>query len=362
MYPQVEASGVLGEDVTATLASSGTSEQLASTENNIILKTVKTYGGSYLFDHLTALGESESTLGKELSVMLEMIPAVQKLSSVDFGAIFAENEAPDLSVIDEEMLPILHKSEWMETILAEMMSTAATKWEAGETFLGIDIKGQLPPEHAGALDGVLRRLKSTSQTRVVQDLADLTATVELVGEAFTYMNNVANPSNITTEELQEHMRDIMNNLTPGSAELLGSALSDEMVGAAGLSEESSKTVQEMITTALTTIAEQSTEEREAESDAINALISYTSEDRRADVTADEIVDTLLSSQVVKNVITEQITPDENGETGSITVTEEQKTAIDAAIEAKMLEASESQDEDTLAFLETLAGFFATVQP
>jgi hypothetical protein len=281
---------------------------------------------------------------------------------VDFGAIFAENEAPDLSVIDEEMLPILHKSEWMETILAEMMSTAATKWEAGETFLGIDIKGQLPPEHAGALDGVLRRLKSTSQTRVVQDLADLTATVELVGEAFTYMNNVANPSNITTEELQEHMRDIMNNLTPGSAELLGSALSDEMVGAAGLSEESSKTVQEMITTALTTIAEQSTEEREAESDAINALISYTSEDRRADVTADEIVDTLLSSQVVKNVITEQITPDENGETGSITVTEEQKTAIDAAIEAKMLEASESQDEDTLAFLETLAGFFATVQP
>ena len=354
VYPAVEEAGLVNpENMSVDVAT-----ELSATQENPILQLVEQYGGTYLFDHLTELGESHVSVSHELTVMLEMIPAVQKLKDVDFNAMFDTQQTPDLSPIEDEILPILHESEWMETILSELMGTAATKWQAGETFLGIDIKGQLPPEHASALDGVLKRLSTTSQDRVIQDLVDLTDTVELVGETFTYMNNVANVSNVTQEELQDHMRDIMTNLTPGSAELLGSALSSEMVDVAGLSSESTETVKEMITSALNDIAAQDEEARIAESDAINALISYTSEDRRGDVQADEIVDTLLSSQVVKDVITEQVTPDENGETGSITVTAEQKVAIEAALEAKKLEAAADEDEETLAFLETLSDFFA----
>ena len=333
-------------------------EEIIAITNHPLVKMTDKCGGKYLFERLTELGDSGVTVEHEVQVVIQMIPAIQDLQNINFSAIFDAEETVNLSIITDDLLPLLHESERMEVVLAEVISIAATKWEMGEMFLGVDLKGQFPEQYATTLDGVLKRLKNTMQNTVVDDLNDLTATVVLIDEAFTYMSGISNSDKHATENLQENMREIINDLTPGTAELLGTALSKEMIGEAGLSDENSVTVQNMITSALVGISEKEGAEREAESDAIHTLISYTSEERRGDVSAEDVVDVLLTSDVIQQAITDEAAPKENGESGSVTISATQKASLDAVIEEKKQTVTNAED---LAFLETLSNFFRVAE-
>lgn len=155
------------------------------------------------------------------------------------------------------------------------------------------------------------------------------------------------------------MSDILKGLTPGSAELVSQAVTSTLVENA-LVGTNTGVIADLVSESLTEIATLSDEEKEAEAAAINNLISYTSSVRKDDVKPEEVVDTLLESRTVQNVIQDKGTIKE-GETEpetKIAVSEKQMTAMEAAIAEKELTATPEE----LATLEALRNMLYVATP
>jgi uncharacterized protein YjeT (DUF2065 family) len=345
-YPTLKEAGLVE-------TSEAPEEEINAISDNAAIALINRFGGEKMFNSLVSMEDGTTSATAELNVLLRLVPKVMGLQNVDFNAVFDTTaESPDMSPVSDGLLPVISDSAQLREILAELMSTAATKWKAGESFLGINIKEQLPSEYATSLDGVLTRLSTTTSDNVVTDLNDLVDTVVLVSDTFRYMSSISDTVNVSDEQLRENMKSIIMDLTPGSAELIGTALTDELIGNANLSESSTSAVKGLLLSTLTDIADmESEEEREAESDAINTLISYTSESRRDSVSAGDIVDAVMESTAIKNSVIEKTSPDAEEKT-EITVSVEQKEKIEAEIALRALTANE-EDQRALAAISAL---------
>lgn len=317
--------------------------ELVSLPDNPAVKLVNLLGGAYLFDALVTMEDGESHATDEIDTLLSVVPHALSLAEIDWAAVFEGEGGMDLSAIDEGILPAVGHSPLLCQILAELMSTAATKWHNGETFLGISVKDQLPETYMNALDAVLVHLSQASRDSVIGDMQSLSTTLQLVSETYAYMMRVDDVINYTHADLENHMDEILATVTPETAAFFASAISIDFVGVANLEDDSTRTVQRMMTDALENIAEMDGEERTAEAEAINNLVTYSSGVRQngeSAVDATQIVDTLLSSSAVMGAIDEMATPDpETGETETVTITAEQRLALTEALAERALTAT-----------------------
>ena len=354
VYADVKESGVVStESMPADLE-----EQLATAANAKSVGLVDKLGGGFLFSRLSTA--SGVDIRAELDSILNLIPAVMRLSEINFEAMFDDSENVDLSPIQDDLIPAVHNAEELKCILAELLAYAGGKWLRDETAFGFDIKASLPPEYEGTLDAVLARLEKTTDDTVTTDLTDLVNTVQTIADTYTYLYCIGDKSNtMTQEELQGAMSDILKGLTPGSAELVSQAVTSTLVENA-LVGTNTGVIADLVSDSLTEIATLTDEEKEVEAAAINNLISYTSAVRKDDVKSEEVVDALLESQTVQNVIQEKGTIKE-GETEpetKIAVSATQMAAMETAITEKELTATPEE----LATLEALRNMLYVAPP
>lgn len=356
VYPAAKETGVVPEGVVPA-SIDGQIEEIHECRAMTVMGRV---GGKTAFAKLTVMQDGNSHATDETMVLLNLVPAVMGVQEIDFDAAFEAEKPLDLSPIDEGILPVIEDSSQLRQILAEIMKEAGTKWSVSEEFLGINIKEQLPEAYKNSLDSALVRLSATDADKVIGDLHDLTDTVELVSATYNYMVDVSDTTNVTPEQLQSKMNDILNQLTPGNAELLSDAISAEIVGNANLAgNKTAGTLAGIVGGALTEVAEMpaDSEERKTESEAINHLFSYASTSRNESVTSEELLDSYLSSQALKSSVTEEVknTDPETGETAQVTVSATQKAAIDAEVEKRL--ADDALSEEDRAALEALKDLF-----
>lgn len=354
VYTDVKESGVVStEGVPADLE-----EQLTTAANAKSVGLVDKLGGDFLFSHLSTA--SGVDIRAELNSILNLIPAVMRLSEINFEAMFDDSENVDLSPIKDDLIPAVDNAEELKSILAELLAYAGGKWLRDETAFGFDIKANLPAEYEGTLDAVLARLEKTTAATVTTDLTDLVNTVQTIADTYTYLYCIGDKSNtMTQEELQGAMSDILKGLTPGSAELVSQAVTSTLVENA-LVGTNTGVIADLVSDSLTEIATLTDEEKEVEAAAINNLISYTSAVRKDDVKSEEVVDALLESQTVQNVIQEKGTIKE-GETEpetKIAVSATQMAAMETAITEKELTATPEE----LATLEALRNMLYVAPP
>lgn len=335
--------------------------ELSAGANNKAVAAIRRLGGDFLFSHLSA-GASGLDLDRECDALLRLYGAIYDVSLIDFNAIFDENKTTDLTAIRVGLIGAVEDDENMKTILAEILSFAAGKWKDGETVLSVNIKEQLPEGYETALDAPLDRLAHTTPETVCTDLVDLTDSIETISETYVYLHKVSRTTSddkVTQDELRGDMEQILISLTPGSAELVSSALTttiennDNLKNQVG--EENTATIAGIVSDSLESIAEMDEEERKKEAAAINNLISYTTKGRRDEITSEGLIDDILASKTVQEVVSEKGKVDE--ETGkpatTLTVTTKQKAEMDAAIDARLADTENSLTEEERATLEAL---------
>ena len=229
-------------------------------------------------------------------------------------------------------------------------------------MLSVNIKEQLPEGYETALDAPLDRLAHTTPETVCTDLIDLTDSIETISETYVYLHKVSRTTSddkVTQDELLGDMEQILISLTPGSAELVSSALTttiennDNLKNQVG--EENTAAIADIVSESLKDIAEMDEEERKAEAAAINNLISYTTKGRRDEITSEGLIDDILASKTIQEVVSEKGKADE--ETGepatTLTVTTKQKAEMDAAIDARLADTENPLTEEERATLEAL---------
>lgn len=335
--------------------------ELSAGANNKAVAAIRRLGGDFLFSHLSA-GASGLDLDRECDALLRLYGAIYDVSLIDFNAIFDENQTTDLTAIRVGLIGAVEDDENMKTILAEILSFAAGKWKDGETVLSVNIKEQLPEGYETALDAPLDRLAHTTPETVCTDLVDLTDSIETIFETYVYLHKVSRTTSddkVTQDELLGDMEQILISLTPGSAQLVSSALTttiennDNLKNQVG--EENTATIAGIVSDSLESIAEMDEEERKKEAAAINNLISYTTKGRRDEITSEGLIDDILASKTIQQVVSEKGKTDgETGEPGiTLTVTTKQKAEMDTAIDERLADTKNPLTDEERATLEAL---------
>ncbi len=335
--------------------------ELSAGANNKAVAAIRRLGGDFLFSHLSA-GASGLDLDRECDALLRLYGAIYDVSLIDFNAIFDENKTTDLTAIRVGLIGAVEDDENMKTILAEILSFAAGKWKDGETVLSVNIKEQLPEGYETALDAPLDRLAHTTPETVCTDLVDLTDSIETISETYVYLHKVSRTTSddkVTQDELRGNMEQILISLTPGSAQLVSSALTttiennDNLKNQVG--EENTATIAGIVSDSLESIAEMDEAERKKEAAAINNLISYTTKGRRDEITSEGLIDDILASKTIQQVVSEKGKTDgETGEPGTtLTVTTKQKAEMDTAIDERLADTKNPLTDEERATLEAL---------
>lgn len=369
-YPKVVEAEVFIND---TLPA-GLDEKLASGAGNKAVLAVRKCGGDLLFEQLSRKASKNDTywkegldLSQERDALLRLYSALYDVSLIDFNAIFDETKTTDLTAIKVGLIDAVGDSEVMKTILAEVLSFAAGKWQNGEEVLAVNIKEQLPDEYKSALDEPLARLAGTTRDTVCDDLRDLACSIETISDTYVYlhkMSRTVGDDRVGKDELQADMEQILGSLTPGSAQLVSSALTSTIENNETLKKqvgaENTAAIAEIVSDSLAGIAEMDEEEKKAEAAAINNLISYTTASRRDDVTSDELLDDILASKAIQSVVQDKgQTDEETGEAKTtLQVTQKQKDEMDAAIDKRLADTETPLTEDEQATLEALRAMLA----
>lgn len=370
-YPKVVEAEVFVND---TLPA-GLDAQLEGGANNKAVLAVRKLGGDLLFGELSKQASKNGTywkdgldLDQERDALLRLYGALYEVSLIDFNAIFDETKTTDLTAVKVDLIDAVGDSEVMKTVLAEVLSLAAGKWANGEEFLSVNIKEQLPDAYKTALDEPLAHLSGTTKDTVCDDLRDLACSIETISDTYVYLHKVSRTTGddrVGQEELQADMEQILGSLTPGSAKLVSSALTSTIENNENLKKqvgaENTTAIAGIISDSLTGIAEMDEEQKKAEAAAINNLISYTTASRRDDVTSDELLDDILASKTIQNVVKDKgQTDEETGETKTtLQVTQKQKDEMDAAIDKRLADTENPLSEDEQATLEALRAMLVT---
>ena len=363
-YPKViEAQVFINETLPA-----GLDTQLTDGADSKAVLAVNKLGGEMLFRKLSQKASDGRDLDLECDALLGLYTAIYDVSLIDFNAIFDETKEADLSAISVGLISAIDNSDVMKSILSEVLAFAAGQWENGETVLSINIKEQLPEGYETALDAPLIRLANTTPETVCQDLIDLTDSIETISETYVYlhkMSHVTVENTASQEELLVDMENILLSLTPGSAQLVSTALTTTIENNEKLKnqvgEENTAAIAAIVSDSLEGIAEMDEEERKAEAAAINNLISYTTTARRDEVSSEQLIDDILASSTVQTVVADKgQTDEETGEAKTtIQVTEKQKTEMDAAIDNRLADTENPLTEQEKATLEALRAMLKT---
>ncbi len=342
-YPTVMEAGVVPEgSVPETV-----DKQVLAAKKNPGVNVINACGGKLIFSMMTRVEDSSATdeLTNIIITVKDALPAFKNLMEDNAGV--AEGEAVlNLDAVEEIILPALDKtSPRLKGIFVDVLHTGAGKLKNGETFLGLNIEDMFG-EYAGTADTLLDKLINTTADTVSNDLGAVSESMVLLSRTYVYLIDVSD-RDIPTEELKESITGILTDLTPETAEILKDTITDDFLSSANIGSESSHTVATIVGSTLTDIAAiEDPEQKKKEAEAINQLVNYASSSRTDQVAPDDVVSTVLESEVLSNKVEELV--DANTATGEeqklIEVSATQKQQIDNYIDDMI---AASQDPDAL---------------
>ncbi len=347
-YPVVMETGLVPEGVVPREVDA----QVAAARNNLAVKTVNLCGGDILFKVLTKVGDTTATEEVDFIIVTvaDTLPAVQQLME-DNANVADGSQTLNLDALNTTILPALDEtSPRLKGIFVEVLHAGASKWKNGETFLGLNLDEMLG-QYSSSADTLLDRLINSTSDSVTGDLSEFADSMVLLSRTYNYFLSVSDTQK-TVDDLEVDLAGIIKDITPETAEILKDTITSDIIGSANVRNESVDTFVSLVGETLAEVASLPQEEKEKEAAAINQVVSYASKDRGHEIAPNELVDTLLESNVLSTKVEEIADANadpENTEKKEIKVSSQQKEQIDTYID-NMIAASEVPDapaEDAL---------------
>ena len=279
--------------------------------------------------------------------VLDIISDVKALTEENFEKIETVSVSPLKSVA---ALLETKATDLTKEVVAKLLSDAGTKWLNGEEFIGLNIKDSLPEGYQNSLDKALELLSGTTPENVAKNVNTFADSIETLKKTYAYVSSLTD-STMTVEDLKEDLTEVLQSLTPESAEIIAGALTGEMLESANIPEESRGTVTDILSGVLTGVAELPEDQRAAEAEALNNLITYATDESAATADPNEVVSAIADSQVLSQQIIDYAANEDNG---TISVSPEEQVEISAAIEEYKLE-NPDVDPELMAAIQSIFG-------
>jgi len=360
--PADSLASLLGKDGSASLRQA--LSDVSAAGDNFVLKLAGGLGGNALYNALTEMeapdGTKTSVTG-ELRSLVHLLPGCGELldrlkSSEEVGGGTADTDSSgtgtqsskkldlDMTEAKRLLLPVLQDSPYIATFVTELLNTAGTKWNNGETFLSIDLKkmSQDYATYQAVVQKVIDAMMQTKVATVSRDFGNLLDCFTLLSNAQNYMVMFdEDETDVTKEDMVKQLDKVLKNITPDNVDIFQEMLSTEVIKTADLKENDAETVSAIVRQAVNKIAQIPAEDREKEAEAVNNLISYASDinDDKKTVDSEEMVDAVLASSVICTSITEYA--EDNKATG-IEIPDDRKQELADVLAAKEAGATEEQ--------------------
>ena len=275
----------------------------------------------YVFDDIKTITSMASPIMRFLGSM-SSIDAIDTQALRDCNSIISTNKT-------------------LRTITAELLSTAATKWMDNQEFLGINLKQQMGPDYAVALDMLLEDLSTTTEATVNADIYQFTKAIDTLKHIYDY-SNLLNTDGVTMEELEGKLTDVLLSLSTGTVDLVHELISGDVMQEIGVQnpEVVADLVADVISSAVNNLSDHQTAKDAA---AINSIMHFASGD--TSVSAQDVVDDIVHSPAIKQAIADAVNV-ENPPV--ITVLPENKQLIEQALQ-------DLDDEELAENIKTLFG-------
>ncbi len=186
VYTELENEGLI--ETTEAEGANELADGLRGIKDQFIVNFVYTLS-SPMFNGVTTYKNIEgknSNVVEDVYSILEFVPEVMNLSKMDFTDV----ENIDLSPL-KNIVSGMGENAQMKTIVAEILSYASGKWLNNESFMGLNIKEQLPEDLKFALDPALIKLKATTKDTVVDDLNDFINEIETLKSVYPAVKEIS---------------------------------------------------------------------------------------------------------------------------------------------------------------------------
>ncbi len=193
-------------------------------------------GGNLLFGQLTSFtieteDDSISTsLGSEVKGFVNLIPRAMNLSELSFEELDKVSLEP-LNDIIEALEAKEGNSKIAVLLVAEVCSTAAEKWNNGETYLDVNMEEMLQEEAEAfrpAVKMALEGLEKTKAETLAEDLRVFTVHIESITETYIYMMRLAEGDGTITAETAQGLVDAVMDSEVMTSVLLSLAENGEL--------------------------------------------------------------------------------------------------------------------------------------
>ena len=294
-----------------------------------------------------------------IGTFAKSIGKVKELMDTDFSDIPGISVTPIKAVSD---ILASEGNDLAREIVAKLLSDAGTAWKDGGEYMGLNIKDSLPDGYKNSLDSALELLADTTKDNVCAHLNTFADAIDSIKKTYVYVQSVIN-SETTIEQMQDNLTDVLTSLTPESVDLVAGAISEQMLTDLGMSDDTSAVIADTIGSMLRDVAELTPEEKEQEAQALNDIITYVSSGSAQTADPEDLVDSVLNSNVISGEIIRLAEDDEQNFEVSADEKEEIDKAIDDYILAKEDSGEELSEKET-AILDALKSMFVpkTLQP
>ena len=281
------------------------------------------------FEKLVSYTDGETTVSAidDLKALTSLVsPALRFANSV------SSIETMDAQAIDD-IAEIVKDNAKLRTITAEIVASASRSWLNNQEFMGFNLKAQIGQEYSAALDVVLADLALTKESTVVEDLGQLSNTLEAIKHLYGYANLLTS-SSATMADLEQKLTDVLLNLDGNTAEIVHEIISEETMTDLGVNNP--ELVLDIVADVVASAVENMTEEQTAnDAAAINSIMHFAA--GSSDVSAEDVVEDITNSPAIIQAIASVV----NTENAPV-------ISLEASSQQLVAEALENVEDEQLA--------------
>ncbi len=331
-------------------------------------------GGRLLYNNLTSIHIEknegvideaiDTSLEDELIGVLDLLPVAKSFAEISFADIEGMNIDPLRRVAAQ--LADEDSSNAVRIVMADIFATASNKWLNDEAFLTINLMGLLEGDaevFRPSVEVILKRLANTHVSSVGQDVIELVDTFDGIQVTYVHMLNIAETLGRGEEVHVEDVVNMLDSLTPLSAEAISASL-PAMVEKTGVDAEYAEAIGGVLSDALIEMADLNADKNadpalvEKEAHAIKSVMTVASKPNTnmTNEEADELIDTVMDSVVLSHSIRNSVEEAED-HVPTIALPEESADLVQNKLDE--YESENELDEEKQATIDSLRVFFTT---
>ncbi len=252
------------------------------------VKNINKLTGKY-FDKLVSYQVDEQSISifSDVKDVTALIPPAKQ-----FAGGVSDVKTMDLSPI-YDITQHIGQNVKLRNIVAEILSTAATKWQADQAFLGINLKSQLDEEYRFALDGVLEDLSKTTEETVVDDLNKLADTIQTIQHIYLYIDMLN--GNATLADLENQLYKVLISVDDHTVDLIHDLVTGDVLADMGI--PNADIVASVIGSVVdNAVASANDNQLAKDAKAINNIMHFVNNDSQ--VSATDVIESIVDSPVI----------------------------------------------------------------